>query len=1093
MFQKDTLRLIRKTFNRFFTLVCIVTIGVAFMMGLLATSPIMRESIDQYYKNQNLQDIQLYSSYGFCDEDVNRIKEMEIVKNVYASKMVDAYADFNDGAISVARIREMDSDVNNYELLEGRYPKNEKEALIISPSGYINKKVTIYLDEEEKINDYLSNNEFTIVGIVKTSEYMAKVKSTSNLNNLDLQTIIYVPNNALISEYYTTVYVTLNDTEDINSFEKAYTNLIEDDKNDFETLAHRQENYLKETLLEDYQKEIEDGEKELEENREKGLKELEDAKQELDDANIVLISSKMQLDTSRATLDSSKESLRREKEYLDSQSPKVYDAVKQIEDNDDQGRSFEEIYLQVSTAYGTYTTLKASKSDTADYSKRIEDLQRTNNRIHDEVIVPNEAIINDPTSSPEEKEAALQRIEDANRIISDNNEIIQRLKMAENGSYDSSIDLILQTIDEEAGGSIEDTYRDMTLLAQSKAQIDAGYAQIEAAEKTIEASEKQLDDAVKKIEDGEKEYKDGLKKYKDGVIEFNEKIEEAESKIRKAKQDLEELPEAHWIILDRTSHYSSLMYKNTCDQMEAICIVMPILFFLVAALVCMTTMTRLIDEQRSQIGIFRALGFSRMQVIGKYLTYAFLASIIGSIVGIVIGMMVFPTVIYTTWRLMYDLPNMVSFLPISRLIICLLSFIVLMEVVTYFVVSKTLVEVPAQLMRPKAPKNAKKVFLEYIPILWDKLPFTSKITSRNLIRYKSRFFMTVIGVAGCTGLLVLGFGIKDSISKVVNKQFKEVFDYNYTVHLKNDHSIDEIVDILEVDLNNDEIVPYMAYTTKVYKDNNEDTINVEIMDARESSKILGLTDKDNNKPIKLSNRGVIISEKFAKNNNIKNGDIITIESKEGIKNDVKVEAITHMYFQHYLFISEGLYQDLFDDSIHYTNIAIRSTNSVEEVSNSIIENEDVSSVTDFGSFINQFDIMIEALNFIILVIIATSGALAFVVLVNLTQVNISERIREIATLKVLGFRNNEVNAYIFKEILLLTMIGGLIGLPLGKIELRFVMNVINMDMIMFPIEINWISYLYGYLITFLFTIIVLVFTRKQLRQVEMVESLKSVE
>lgn len=1091
MFQKDTFRLIKKTFNRFFTLVCIVLIGVAFMMGLLATPPIQRESVDKYFKEQNLQDIQLYSSYGFCDDDVDEIKKLEVVDKIFASKMVDAYIKYEDDAVSVVRCRELDSDVNKFTLVEGRLPQNENEALIIYPSNRLNQKFKVYLDEEDKILDSLKYDEYTIVGIVKSSEYLTKVKSTSNLNNLELDTIVYLNNENFISEYYTTIYTTLKESKDINVFSKDYDKLIEDVRVDFEMLANKQESYLKSTILLDYLEEIEEGEKELAEEKEKNQKKLDDAKQELDDANIKLIAGQMQIDNYIAQIEAGKETIDQQKDYLATIEPDVNKAIAEVEK--ESGKSFEETYAEVTSAYGTYIALKAAKDDNAKeaYREQINVLKAANDRI-DEEILSQQEIINGAYSE-EEKAVAAARIVDLNRTKQDNLQMIARLEAAQSGSYDSSIDNILEQIDENAGGSIEETYANLTKIASAKAQIEVGKRELETAENTLRQSEKQLEEAKEELEKGEKEYKNGLKKYKDGVIEFNEKIEEAEAEIRKAKQDIEELPDAHWIILDHDSHYSTLMYKNTCNQMEAICIVMPILFFLVGALVCMTTMTRLVDEQRGQIGIFRALGFSNARIIGKYLQYALFASLIGSLIGVFIGMAAFPRVIYETWRLMYFLPTRIDFIPIDRLVISLTCFIVLMELVTYFVVNRSLKENPASLMRPKSPKNAKKVFLEYIPVLWDRLSFTGKITLRNLIRYKSRFFMTVIGVAGCTGLLVLGFGIKDSISDVVNLQYKEIFDYQYTVNLDKDHNIEEIVDTLETDLENDEVVPYMAYNTKVYSSESEDTIIIEVMDARSSSKILGLSDKQNNKPLKLSNKGIIISEKFAKNLKIKKGDVISLESNDGIKAEVRVDAICHMYFQHYMFMSEDLYESLFDDPIHYTNIALRSSLNIDDIYTSLDGLENVSSITNFESFIEQFDTMIEALNFIILVIIVTSGALALVVLINLTQVNISERIREIATLKVLGFRNNEVNSYIFKEIIMLTVIGALIGLPLGKIELKFVMNVINMDMITFPTDIKIQSYLISFVITFVFTVVVLAFTRKPLRKVQMVESLKSVE
>ena len=519
---------------------------------------------------------------------------------------------------------------------------------------------------------------------------------------------------------------------------------------------------------------------------------------------------------------------------------------------------------------------------------------------------------------------------------------------------------------------------------------------------------------------------------------------------------------------------------------------MPLLFYLVAALVCMTTMTRLVDEQRGQIGIFRALGFSKAQVISKYIIYAVTASLIGSVLGIFFGMLIFPTVIYKTWRLMYDLPAMIKMIPVKNIIICILAFTVLMILVTFFVVRKTLNEVPSQLLRPKAPKNAKKVFLEHIDFIWRKLSFTSKITARNLIRYKTRFFMTVIGVAGCTGLLVVGWGIKDSIADVVAIQYGNICNYNYVVNLENDHSIENILTELKSDLNNDYVVPYDSYSTKVYLEKGDKVANMVVLDARESYDIYNLRAKDHKTEIRLNNSGVIVSEKFADVNKIKQGDYITLESENGIKASVKVVEICEMYFQHYIFISTEYYDAIFNEPLHYNGIAVKATDGTLH-DEKIRDIEGFSSVTDFTGVIDQFNTMIEALNYIIAVIIITAGALAFVVLVNLTQVNISERIREIATLKVLGFRNHEINSYIFKEILLLTLIGGLVGLPLGVVWHHFIMGVIDMEMIRFSNDIKLMSFIYAYVITIIFTFIVLMFTRKPLRKIEMIESLKSVE
>ncbi|MCQ2554077.1 MAG: ABC transporter permease, partial [Clostridia bacterium] len=427
------------------------------------------------------------------------------------------------------------------------------------------------------------------------------------------------------------------------------------------------------------------------------------------------------------------------------------------------------------------------------------------------------------------------------------------------------------------------------------------------------------------------------------------------------------------------------------------------------------------------------------------------------------------------------------------LIVCILSFALLMSAVSMIVVRASLREVPSQLMRPKAPKSSKPIFLEKNRFIWNRFSFTGKITARNLIRYKSRFLMTVIGVAGCTGLLVVGWGIKNSIADIVNIQFGDIFNYQYTVNLEDDRNLDEFIEVLTDDLEVDYSVPYMGYSTKYYDGKSDDkTLNAIVVDAKQSRNILNLRRAGTRTKINLSANGVIISEKFAKNNNIRKGDTITIESKSGYKADVLVDDVAEFYFQHYVFISESYYKSVFGEAVHPHNIAVSSENGKKMVSE-ISEIEGYRSTGNFNSMISTFNNMIKALDYIIMVIIITAGALALVVLINLTQVNISERMREIATLKVLGFRNGEVNAYLFKEILLLSVIGGLLGLPLGVIEHHFIMNIISMEMIKFGNVIRPISFVYAFAITILFTLFVLQLTKKPLRKIQMVESLKSVE
>jgi putative ABC transport system permease protein len=1089
----------------------IVLIGVAFMMGLLSTRPIMEKSVDQYGDENDLQDIQIFSSYGFDENDIRAIRNQEFADKVFASRMMDVYADPGNGRASVTRLEEVERTVNRFVLTRGRMPQKDNERLVINngamSSRYdIGSTITVFLEDKD-ITESLRNTQFTIVGVVKSPSYMAKTLGTGTMKNLDLDTIIYIPASNFLSEYYTTVYVTVNGAKEFNSFSKDYDEFISESKGDIDVFAKSQQDELKEKLLDEYREKIADGEKELEEKKREAQEKLDDAKKKLDDANIQIIAGETQLSSLRSMLTQAEREQQRLQDRFSRDSQATYDRIRQIESGDPSHRSFTAITAALLLDWNEYNSLKQVRNGTASSAiqEQIEAARRENADLSSQIERLNtekaeqQAIIAGEEYSEEEKRRAQARIQEIDseiaslsRQIDINNGMIQGLENANNISA-ADAQARMREIDAAWGGSVENTYSEYTRLARDKAVYDALKEEKVIRDDAVQRIRQELASSEATLAAAKKQYQQGLREYERGVAEYNREIEKAEAEIRKAYQDLEELPDARWMILDRDSHYSSYMYRSNAKQMGAIGVAMPVLFFLVAALVCMTTMTRLVDEQRGQIGIFRALGFSKGQIISKYVMYALMATLIGSVLGIVIGMLIFPTVIYETWRLMYMLPDRLKLFPVENIFICILSFSLLMSAVTAFVANRTLKEQPSRLMRPKAPRNSKKVFLEYIPFLWDRLSFTSKITARNLIRYKTRFIMTVIGVAGCTGLLVLGWGIKDSIADVVDIQFGQIFSHEYVVNIENDMNLREITGLLEKDLDNEYVVPYMTYSSKIYLDDGDDTANMIVVDARDAGDVYTLRDaNDRQTPVKLKNGGVIVSEKFAKNNGIKAGDYITLESREGIKKQVKVKDICEMYFQHYVFISSEYYDAVFSEPVHPNKIAVKNPTS-NNIASTLKGVEGYESVINYSGIVEQFTNMIKALDYIIIVIIITAGSLAFVVLINLTQVNISERIREIATLKVLGFRTGEVNAYIFKEIFLLTLIGRIVGLPLGVIEHRFIMGVIDMEMIKFGTTVKFMSFVYAFRVTIVFSLIVLFITRKSLREIEMIESLKSVE
>ena len=1097
MFNKDTFRLIRKSFNRFLSLFMIVLVSSSFMMGLFSNGTILRESMDIYNDDLNLQDIQIYSSYGFCDEDVTALRSNEDIDRVFPSKMVDAYGISSD-VNSVYRLEELNRDVNQIELVEGRMPQRENEALILgdgieSASVMIGRRVRVYLNDKD-IKDYLKNDRFLIVGTCKSPAYTSKIMGSSNCDNQDLTHILFIPNGNFVFDYYTTIYLTLKGADQPISYTEAYRDFIDSRIGSVESTKNHQQAYLRDRIYDENMEKLNEGRKEFNEKKTEGEQQLLEAKQKLDDANIELIVSQSLIDSNKTSLEVSLAQLDAAEKLLNQNEAKLNEGIKEAERQ--AGTDFDTLYAEVSAAYTSYIMIRETNFDTGSYVnnivKELKD-EKAQNLARMAEIEQEEAALDPLAEDYVEKMADLE-VEKQNLTIR-NSVIDETLKNYEGQEVDEaeSKQEMMDAIDAQFNGSVEQTYIQLKTLYEGREKIRSSRTELETGKQTAAEGQKQLEEAQAQLNAGKREYEKGLKEYEEAQMTFNDEIEQAQNDLNKAQEELEALPNASWILLDRDSHYSSYMYKNTIRQMSAIGYAMPFLFYLVAALVCMTTMTRLVDEQRSQIGIFLALGFSEGKIIGKYVLYALLAALGGSILGIIFGQLIFPTVIYNTWRLMYDLPEIRFYYPLIYVLICILAFTLLMAAVTASVVKNSLKEMPSSLLRPKAPKSSKRVLLEKITFLWRRLPFTSKITARNIFRYKSRFFMTVIGVAGCTGLLVVGFGIKDSISDIVSIQYGEIFAYDYQINLENDHHLEENVSILKDNLNNEEVVPFMTYTTKAYlSDKEDDTLIVEVFDARESKNVLNLRKTDHKTPIEMNNGGVILSQKFAINYKIREGDYITVESLNGLKREVRVERICEFYFQHYIFMSEAYYEDIFGENVHANAIAVTSEDQ-EGLKEDVKKLQDYISTVDFTGFISQFETMIKALDFIILVIIVAAGSLALVVLINLIQVNIAERIREIATLKVLGFNDHEVNSYIFKEVLLLTVIGGLLGLPLGVLEHHFIMNVINMDMMMFGMNISILSFTYAFLITIVFTLLVSLFMRKHLNDIEMVESLKSVE
>ena len=555
------------------------------------------------------------------------------------------------------------------------------------------------------------------------------------------------------------------------------------------------------------------------------------------------------------------------------------------------------------------------------------------------------------------------------------------------------------------------------------------------------------------------------------------------------------MPKPKWYVLDRTDNPGYTDFKNDALRVDAIASVFPVFFLLVAALVCLNTMTRMVEEERGEIGIYKALGYNNFKIISSYLIYVLVATLFGSVIGLLIGYNVLPRVIFGVYSFTYYLPNIIIYIdPLMFTLITLVAILLILSV-TVFSCYNELKEQPASLLRPKPPKKGKKIFLENIKWIWRHISFTGKVTIRNLFRYKKRIFMTIIGIAGCTALTLTGFGLRDGISSIVKLQYGKIFKYTGLLVLNEEINTidDEFKTILEKEKITDKLLVRQELFSFKTSDKKHD-FYLMVPQTNKIDKFIDLRNRTTTEQYELNDDGVIITEKMAQLLGIKKGENIKIRNSDNSLFIVKVNEIVENYAYHYMYMSNNYYEKIFGTKPNYNIILFNSNNeNKDQQATNLIDSGKVLNVNFTYNNIKTFDTMVSSLNKIVLVILGASCLLAFVVLYNLTTINITERIREIATIKVLGFYDKEVSSYIYKETVTLTIIGIFVGLFLGVFLHAFVMKTAEMDFIMFSKNIKFISYVLSFGITLFFSALVLLVTHFKLKKIDMIESLKSVE
>ena len=666
---------------------------------------------------------------------------------------------------------------------------------------------------------------------------------------------------------------------------------------------------------------------------------------------------------------------------------------------------------------------------------------------------------------------------------------------------------------EDARRQLEDAYQELQdgeqELADGRAELDDGWqdyydglqeledARQTLAEETADA-QAELSDARAELNDGETAYTDGLAEYEDGRAEAENKIADARKELEQARRDIEDIEECEWYLLGRNTNTGYVSYSMDADRMGNLASVFPLIFFLVAALVCLTTMTRMVEEQRVTIGGLKALGYSKGIIAVKYVGYGFLASTVGALLGLAVGLTLLPWIICNAWNIIYTLgPIQYGLEPVTSAVACLAAIgtVTLSALGACF---STLAAVPAQLMRPKAPPAGKRVLLERLPFLWRRLSFNYKITIRNLFRYQRRFWMTVIGIGGCAALIVTAFGLRGSIFDIMDKQFEEIYGYTAQIGLVDKVTPGELREVTQA-LDEDPLAEgwLVCCSASMTAETDAYTVDCTVQvfpDQASMAPFIHLRYRTDDEPVTLSDDGVVLTEKLASLLDVQPGDTITLDGDSRV--EVRVADVTEHYIQHYVYMTDAYYETVFGteprQNLVLADYPVEDP-AAEDLERELVGLDGVTSLTRMEDTREIYGSSLESVDYAVILIIVCAAALAFVVLYNLTNINITERLRELATLKVLGFYDGELSAYIYRENVILTVFGVAMGMVMGKLLHQWLILTVEIDMLMFGRQLSLSSYAYAVVLTVLFSLLVNLAAHRKLKKLDMVESLKTVE
>lgn len=1096
---KDFYMEIRKSPGRFLSILFIVALGVAFFSGIRASEPDMRLTGDAYFDESNLMDIKALSTYGVTQDDVDAISKIDGVEHAEGAYSAD-FMQIVDKKQKVLHMISLQDEMNQVKLSDGQMPKKTGECLADQDAGYkVGDTIKLRSGTSDEVIDTLTTDTLKVVGLCNSPMYISYGRGSATIGTGTISAFVMVPEETFDMDVYTEVYVQVKGAKNEVAFTDGYDKKVEKVLDQIEDITDERAEIRKQELVNEAQEKIDEAREELEQGRADAASELADAAAKIADAEEQLTSGKAQITSGKKQIASAKNTLSKKESELEQAQNQYNAGLAQLQEGEAQYEAglaqYEAAKPEAEAKIQTgREEIEKKKQELAAAPAKLELLKQSVAELEQKQT---------EGSITEEEAATLKELKE--------NKIPQLEYFIANGeqliaSGEAELDAAQKQLDDTAA-----------TLAQTKSELDAakaslngvpqqlasGKAQIQSGWAEIRKQEKKLEEGAAEIAENEAKVAEAKIEYANGEEEAAQKIAEGEQKIADAEAKVQDIEKPTWYVYDRDTLTEYSGYGENAERLGAIGRVFPVLFFLVAALISLTSMTRMVEEQRTAIGTMKALGYSKMSIAKKYLGYALIATAGGSVLGVLIGEKILPYIIVYAYGILYQHITHIlvpyqwiyAWMAAATAIVCTMA-------ATFFACYKELVAQPAVLMRPPAPKNGQRVLLERIKFIWKHLSFTWKSCIRNLTRYKKRFFMTVFGIGGCMGLMLVGYGIKDSCYEIAELQFRDIQMYDGSVYLKEDISDETRQNLLDYMKDDSDISHYMQTSMKnvtlVNGKNKRDTYQVVFSEPKDVKDYFDFHDRKSKEEYTLDDEGVIISEKTGKLLNAKAGDTIEIKDKENGNKKVKIAHICENYMGHYIFFTPSYYEKVYGENSEYNSIFFAgqkgdTQEDYNKIGEDILTQDGALSVSYMRDIEKQLDDMLKSLNLVIVVLIISAGMLAFVVLYNLNTVNITERQRELATLKVLGFYDLEVAEHVYRENVLLTFIGAAVGVVLGKFLHTFIIDTVEVDTAMFGRNINFSSYMYSLLFTILFSLIVNGIMYFKLKKIDMVESLKSIE